>query len=63
MIALQIIFWISVALVLHSYIFFPFILSLLAKKRKLKWNAFTDNELPEISVLISAFNEESELRY
>lgn len=59
MIALQIIFWISVALVLHSYIFFPSILSLLAKKRKLRWNAYQDNELPEISVLISAFNEES----
>ena len=58
MITLQIIFWISVFLIIHTYLFFPLILSLLAQNRTLPQINFREDELPVISVLIAAHNEE-----
>ncbi|MEN8227788.1 MAG: glycosyltransferase [Bacteroidota bacterium] len=58
MISLQVIFWVSLFLILYSYLLFPGILHLLARKKTLDENTFSPGELPSISVLIAAFNEE-----
>lgn len=58
MITLQIIFWICLFLVSYTYILFPSILSLLARNRSLEARSFSEEELPLISVLIAAHNEE-----
>ena len=58
MITLQLIFWICSFLVFYSYFLFPLILKLLAGKRTIKANSFSVEELPMVSVLISAHNEE-----
>ncbi|MCK5337407.1 MAG: hypothetical protein KAJ50_01300, partial [Bacteroidales bacterium] len=56
---LAIFFWLSVYLILHSYLFYPLILEVLSankKDNKLKYGR--EDELPFVSVIISAFNEE-----
>jgi len=58
MIFLQVIFWVSLFLILYSYLLFPGILHLLAKRKNLDGNTFSPRELPIISILIAAFNEE-----
>ncbi len=58
MIALQLIFWICLFLVFHSYFLFPFLLKLLAGNLSIKALSFTVEELPMVSVLIAAHNEE-----
>ncbi|RPI46805.1 MAG: glycosyltransferase [Bacteroidetes bacterium] len=58
MIILQIIFWISLILIIHSYLVFPLILERLARKKRIHRKKYTDDELPVISVLIAAYNEE-----
>ncbi len=58
---LAIIFWLSTALIFYSYAVFPLIISLLSKNKKLNAKCFDKNsdDLPFISILISAFNEEN----
>jgi len=58
MITLQIIFWASVSLIVYSYLLFPEILRLLAARKQKAGQEFLPSELPFISVLIAAFNEE-----
>jgi len=58
MIVLQIIFWICLGLVFYSYLLFPFVLRLLAGKKKIHASSFSNEELPHISLLIAAYNEE-----
>jgi cellulose synthase/poly-beta-1,6-N-acetylglucosamine synthase-like glycosyltransferase len=58
MITVQLIFWFSLSLILYSYLLFPEILRLLARKRPSEIQQFLPSELPSISVLIAAFNEE-----
>ena len=54
------IFWFSIALVLHTYVFYPFILKVFAWPRKGNSVYYERNEdLPFISVIIAAFNEEA----
>jgi len=55
-----IIFWISVFLLFHSYILYPFILWLISIKRKPSNQHYTEDEcLPFVSVIMAAYNEES----
>ena len=59
MVVLAIFFWLSVYLILHSYLFYPLILEVLSankKGNKLKYSR--EDDLPLVSVIISAFNEE-----
>jgi cellulose synthase/poly-beta-1,6-N-acetylglucosamine synthase-like glycosyltransferase len=57
---LQLIFWIAFFLVLHTYVLYPLILRLFSTGRKGNDNVFERNEeLPFVSVIISAHNEES----
>ncbi len=58
MITLQLIFWICIFLVFHSYILFPLVLKWLAGNNSIKARSYTLEELPTISVLIAAHNEE-----
>ena len=58
MIALQIIFWFSLGLILYSYLLYPLILRLLEAKKDSDYQRYLSSELPFISILIAAFNEE-----
>ena len=58
MITLQLIFWICLFLVIYSYLLFPSILKLLTGNSSIKARSFSLEELPKISVLIAAHNEE-----
>jgi cellulose synthase/poly-beta-1,6-N-acetylglucosamine synthase-like glycosyltransferase len=56
---LIVLFWASVSMVFYTYVLFPLILELLTMGRKLKTEYFkADDNLPVVSILISAFNEE-----
>jgi cellulose synthase/poly-beta-1,6-N-acetylglucosamine synthase-like glycosyltransferase len=60
MILIELIFWVSVLLVLHSYAFFPQILKLLAKGKKPNQLVYSaPEELPEVAILLAAYNEAS----
>jgi len=55
----QILFWCSLFLILHSYVFFPFFLYLLAKNKKENNIKYTfDDDLPTISIIMAVHNEE-----
>lgn len=56
---MQALFWISVFMVIFSYAVYPLILKLLAIGKKPNQVLFDETELPFISVIIAAFNEES----
>lgn len=58
-IVLQIIFWISILIIFHSYVFYPLILAIFSKKKSQNNLFFIKNEnLPKVSILLSVFNEE-----
>ncbi|MFN2395548.1 MAG: glycosyltransferase [Bacteroidales bacterium] len=56
----KVVFWISVAVVFYSYLVFPLIISLLSRRKKIKNDTYKtgDSDLPHVSLLIAAFNEE-----
>lgn len=56
----ELIFWIAVFLVLHTYVLYPLILRIFSAGRKGNVIVYErSEELPVVSVIISAFNEES----
>lgn len=55
---LQISFWFSVLMVFHSYVFFPLLLKFLAKNKELHFPELKEEDLPRLSILVAAFNEE-----
>lgn len=60
MIVLKTIFWIAIFGLLHSYIFYPFILRLWKQKHiDTSQFEFEDNDLPNVHILIAAYNEEA----
>lgn len=59
LLVLQLLFWISVAAVVHSYIIYPFLLARLANGKPNNKNIFNkSDDLPFIVVLMSVYNEE-----
>ena len=60
----EVIFWICIFLVVHSYVLYPVILILFSRGRKGNQVVYDaeDKDLPFVSVIISAFNEESCIR-
>lgn len=52
------IFWVNLFLILYSYLLFPGILHLLARRRTLQKSTFTVEDMPVVSVIIAAYNEE-----
>ncbi|MEA3479609.1 MAG: glycosyltransferase, partial [Bacteroidota bacterium] len=53
-----IIFWGSVLLIFHTYLFYPLILQMLSFSKKENSIVYAEDELPGVSIIISAFNEE-----
>ena len=61
--ALLIIFSVSVILIFHTYVLYPLIMILLFSKPKNKVLEYTEHEdLPDVAVLIAAYNEERVIR-
>lgn len=58
MLVFQIIFWVSVLMVFHSYVFFPILVKVLARNKQLDFPQIKQEDLPMISILVAAFNEE-----
>jgi cellulose synthase/poly-beta-1,6-N-acetylglucosamine synthase-like glycosyltransferase len=59
----QFIFWICLALIIHSYLVYPAILSILALNKKENKEVFTpEDQLPFVSIILSVFNEEEVIR-
>lgn len=55
---LELIFWICLFCLFHSYIFYPVILKLLSKGKSNNSLVFTeDDDLPPVSVIMSVYNE------
>jgi cellulose synthase/poly-beta-1,6-N-acetylglucosamine synthase-like glycosyltransferase len=61
MIIWYIIFWLSLFLVLHSYLLYPWLLKVLSANRSENSLFFDEAELPAVTVLMSVFNEEKVL--
>ena len=60
MLLLEILFWTVFLLIAHSYIFYPFFTQLYGRKRKNNSLVYSNNEeLPMISILMAAHNEEA----
>jgi cellulose synthase/poly-beta-1,6-N-acetylglucosamine synthase-like glycosyltransferase len=58
----EIVFWASILLVLHTYLFYPVILGILSSGKKDNQTVYLpEDELPFISVIISAYNEEEHI--
>ena len=53
-----IIFWVSVLLIFHTYLFYPLILKALSANKKENDIVFLAGEEPGVSIIVSAFNEE-----
>jgi cellulose synthase/poly-beta-1,6-N-acetylglucosamine synthase-like glycosyltransferase len=60
----EVIFWICIFLVVHTYVLYPVILIIFSRGRKGNQIVYDaeDKDLPFVSVIISAFNEESCIR-
>ncbi len=58
MITWQIIFWLTLLLILHSYMVYPWLLQVLSAKKKENEIFYGEDELPGVTVLMSVFNEE-----
>ncbi|MFO7869386.1 MAG: glycosyltransferase [Bacteroidales bacterium] len=58
--AIEIFFWICVAGIFHTYILYPFLLKLASVGKKQNSVIYTpqDDNLPHVSVIIAAYNEE-----
>jgi cellulose synthase/poly-beta-1,6-N-acetylglucosamine synthase-like glycosyltransferase len=57
MIVLQVIFWFSLLLIIHTYLLFPAILQFLARKKEAEGAPVPAASYPLVSVLIAAYNE------
>jgi cellulose synthase/poly-beta-1,6-N-acetylglucosamine synthase-like glycosyltransferase len=62
MIIWQFIFWFTLLALFHSYLLFPWLLQLLARKKQQNSTRYTANEMPDVTILISAYNEERVIR-
>lgn len=55
----QVLFWIAVVAMFHSYVLYPFILILLTIGKKLEYKDYSStDELPFLTVMMSVYNEE-----
>ena len=56
---IEFLFWVSVLAIFHTYILYPFLLKLFVVNKKSNMTFFSlDDNLPSVSILLSAFNEE-----
>ncbi len=61
MLTTKIIFWLSLFFLIYSYVFYPLLLALLAKIWKVKEFKLS-SELPKLSLIIAAYNEEKVIK-
>ncbi len=55
----EILFWVPLLAILHSYLFYPLIISILAKNKKENEEVYNPSDnLPFISIIMSVYNEE-----
>ncbi|MCK5821722.1 MAG: glycosyltransferase [Bacteroidales bacterium] len=54
----ELVFWVSVGLIFHSYVLFPVLLAILAKIRKTEIIQPNNSKQVFVSILMSAYNEE-----
>jgi cellulose synthase/poly-beta-1,6-N-acetylglucosamine synthase-like glycosyltransferase len=61
MVILQFIFWVSVFIIFHTYLFYPIILLILKKGKKQNEIIFerNNNALPEVAILLAVHNEQT----
>ena len=58
----QILFWLSVFAIFHSYVLFPFILQILAKNKKQNLLTYKKGDyLPTVSIILASYNEETSI--
>ncbi|WP_422353945.1 glycosyltransferase family 2 protein [Roseivirga pacifica] len=56
---MEAVFWISVAIVAYTFVGYGVIITLLAKtKKQVNYPSLTDEDLPEVTLLIAAYNEQ-----
>lgn len=55
----QILFWLCVVLVFHTYVFYPLLIKRLSLHRSLHFPDAKADKAPLVSIIVSAFNEES----
>jgi cellulose synthase/poly-beta-1,6-N-acetylglucosamine synthase-like glycosyltransferase len=57
---LEVIFWVCVLGIFHSYVLFPVLLSIIAKRKSSNLNFYPRDspDLPNVSILLAAYNEE-----
>ncbi len=56
---MEFIYWLSVGIIIHSYILYPLILRLMARNKEDNKDIYTPgSDLPEVSILMSVYNEE-----
>ncbi len=58
---ISIFFWLSIAALVHSYLFYPWLMAWLASKKKQVFKSSVEF-IPEIAVLLAAYNEEKVIR-
>lgn len=54
---IQILFWLPVVLIFHTYVIYPLFIKFLARKKSFNFNE--ENFTPKVSILMSLYNEES----
>jgi cellulose synthase/poly-beta-1,6-N-acetylglucosamine synthase-like glycosyltransferase len=55
----EIFFWVSVSIVSHTYIVYPILVRVLAIGKKPNDIVFSSHELPNVSIIMAAHNEEN----
>lgn len=56
----EIVFWLCFILLVHTYVIYPLHMRVIAKRYTFKWKS-VEQELPFVSVLMAAFNEEDNI--
>lgn len=55
----EVLLWVSLGLLFYSYALYPLLMQGIAGKKNLDFKAYSKEELPEVAILFSAFNEQS----
>ena len=64
LILIEVFFWSAVLAIMHSYIFYPMILSVMAVRKKKNALVYkTKEEMPFISILLAVYNEEMVIKH
>ncbi len=62
MLIVEIIIWLGIGCIVHSYVVYPFLTQYFARFRESNDLVFSEEELPSVSIIIPAHNEEQVIR-